>query len=161
MKSKSSSNSSSHSMASSTSFVPLAFSHETDYTRENLPPSTYAVQSAIDFVKQVKINWTKGRMFQERGQVVHTFNTRVGSDFWMARVSHHPAFKDAKHNKNAKSTDILDDSKITFDVFKRFILEKHTENEVKYIPLLESFRTHEDEPSLIPEDSEDGWKGIR
>lgn len=160
MKSKSSSNSSTHSMSSSTSFVPLKFSHGIEYNREDLPSSTYAIQSAIDFVKQVKINWTKGQMFQEKGQVVHTYNTRVDHDFWMARVSHHPAFNDTKQNNNVKSNGLLDDRKITFDVFKRYILENHTANEVKYIPLLESFRTHEDEPSLIPKDSEDGWKGI-
>lgn len=157
--------------------MTFEFSHDKDFTAADLPTQQQAVQAALEFVKQVKIRWNKSKQYHEQGQVVHTYNTRNGNDFWMARVSHHPAFKAGgdqggaaaakqqhhglrgNNNHSNKGSHVVSDTDITFDVFRQYVLEDHTENELKYIPLLDSYRTHKDEPSVIPEDTAEGWKG--
>ncbi|CDO53990.1 hypothetical protein DV495_001428 [Geotrichum candidum] len=108
-----------------------------DFSAAELPPKAQIIAAAHEFVTQIKIDWTKTKVYPHD---VHTYTTRQGNDFWMSRISYH--------------TDV------TFDQFKSAILEDHTRNEVKYIPLLDSARDHEDEPDVIPEDHPDGWKAF-
>lgn len=139
--------------------MPFEFSHEKDLTAADLPSQQAAVQAALELVKQVKIQWTKSKQYHDQGQVVHTYNTRRANDFWMARVSHHPAFKGSSHRGKGHHHHVLNDDDITFDVFKKYVLENHTQNELQYIPLLDAYRSHTDEPDIIPPDSPEGWQG--
>lgn len=104
---------------------------------KDLPSKSQVVPSALEFAKQIKVSWTKTKVYPSD---VHTYTNRQKNDFWMARVSYH--------------------RDVTFEQFKEGILENHTVNEVKYIPLLDSFRTHEDDPQQIPQDHAEGWKGV-
>lgn len=107
-----------------------------DFGSEELPSKSKIIPAALEFVKQIKVSWTKTKLFPHE---VHTYTNRQGDDFWMARVSYH--------------TDV------TFEQFRKGIFENHTENEIKYIPLLDSARSHDDEPEVIPEAHGEGWKG--
>lgn len=129
--------------------VSLKFSHDVEYDPKTLPDAQAIAQAAAELVNEIRSSWSKGKTFHEQGQVVHTFNTRKGADFWMARVSSHSP---------TDSTPAVAETGITFEVFKEYILRNHTKNEVEYIPLLESFRTHSDEPDVIPEAFKD-WEG--
>lgn len=108
-----------------------------EFDASQLPPQSQVIPAALEFVKQIKVNWNKTKVYPSD---VHTYTNRQDSDFWMARVSYH--------------------RDVTFEQFREGILENHTKNEVEYIPLLNSFRTHEDEPDVIPQDHEEGWKGM-
>jgi hypothetical protein len=89
-----------------------------EHTENDVPDSSLAVKSALEFVNSIHSKWTKGKFYSHGG--VQTYHSRINGDFWMARASKH--------------TDV------SFDSFKRGLLENHTDNEVKYIPLLESFK---------------------
>lgn len=124
------------------------FSFKTEFDIDTLPATHTVVQAATEFLKEIKIEWPKGKQFAKEGMVVHTFNCRKGDDFWMARISHH------------RPPGVIGDEKgIAFEVFKKYILENHIQNEMHYNPLLESYRTHEDEPKVIPKNVNE-WKGI-
>lgn len=107
------------------------------HSKEELPTAIEAGNSAIEFATEIKNSWTKGKTYyKENGVEVNTFNTKSKSgDFWMARVSNH--------------------SDVSFEKFKKYILENHTENEVEYIPLLDSFRETDELENL------ENWRGIR
>lgn len=122
----------------------ITFSHKVEYDAGKLPGAQETIQAAIELVNEIKPKWSKGKTFHERGEVVKTFNTRKGGDFWMARLSNHP-------------TDTKDS--VSFEEFKKYILFDHAEYEVKYIPLLESCRSHKDEPDVIPKKDDQGWEG--
>lgn len=107
-----------------------------EFNSDKLPPQSQVIPAALEFVKQIKVNWTKTKVYPHD---VHTYTNRQENDFWMARVSYH---KD-----------------VTFEQFRKGILENHTVNEIQYIPLLDSVRTHEDEPAVIPASHPEGWKG--
>lgn len=85
----------------------------------DVPLPSEAVDSALQFMNTMG-TWKKGKTYTPQGQTVETFHQRIDGDFWMARVSRH---KD-----------------VTFEQFKEGILENHTEKEVQYIPLLDSFK---------------------
>lgn len=127
---------------------PIQFTHDFEYDAQSLPSAQEAIQAASEFIKDVKIQWTKGKQYQAKGQVVHTYNTRKGIDFWMSRVSHHPS-----------SSKLANDQDITFEVFQKYLLYDHTTNEREYVELLESFRTNESD-SRIPASTAEGWKGM-
>ncbi|CAN6646098.1 hypothetical protein TRVA0_021S01640 [Trichomonascus vanleenenianus] len=99
-----------------------------------LPTVSEAAASALKLKDEIFTSWTKGKKHTPRGQAVDTYHTRIEGDFWMARYSKH---KD-----------------VSFDQFKRGIFDNHTENEVKYIPLLHSFK------ELKAPESDPGWRGI-
>ncbi|KAA8914920.1 hypothetical protein TRICI_002803 [Trichomonascus ciferrii] len=91
-----------------------------EYKEEEVPSGEVAAQTALEFTSKIQTEWTKGKDYPKDGCTVKTYNTRLGGDFWMARVSRH--------------------GDVGFDAFKKGIFENHTENEVEYIPLLDSFK---------------------
>ncbi|ANB15563.1 hypothetical protein AWJ20_3191 [Sugiyamaella lignohabitans] len=117
----------------------MTFSFELrEFSEAELPNSTVAVQTALNFMSQVKSAWTKGKFYSD-GQVQTYHHTASNGDFWMARESNH---KD-----------------VSFEEFRSAILLNHTENEVKYIPLLDSFKRLEPVTSPETPDAHD-WESL-
>lgn len=93
-----------------------------------------AAQAALDFASPIQTTWKKGKYYDHIK--VQTYNTRIDGDFWMCRVSKH--------------------SDVPFEWFEKGILANHTENEVKYIPLLDSYRPVND---FSAKDNLERWYG--
>lgn len=105
------------------------------YTQEDVPTTSEAAKAALELAEDIRKSWSKGKLYKFPEADVQTYNKRIEGDFWMSRVSRH---KD-----------------IDYDTFRKWIFENHTENEVKYIPLLDSFKLLED-----PVEGHPGWRSI-
>jgi hypothetical protein len=89
------------------------------YKDSDIPHSESVSKQALDFAQSAKSSWTNGKQYTKNNSIIQTYKTSLNDDYWVARCSEH--------------------SDVPFDVFKKGILENHTENESKYIHMVESY----------------------
>lgn len=104
-----------------------------EYKEEDIPSTEIAVSKALELAKTIQTDWTKGKQYQKGNEIIDTFTTDINGDFWMARVSKH---KD-----------------VSFESFRKGIYENHTEQEVEYIPLLDSYK-------ILQDNIKENWRDV-
>lgn len=94
-----------------------------NYSSEDLPTNEAVIAAARNLVEQVRTSWPEGKEYTGKYNV-KTFKDHRDGRLWVARLSQHPD--------------------LSFELFKKGLLEQHAESDLHYIPMLDNYKEVEE-----------------
>lgn len=86
------------------------------YSPDEVPLKEEALRRGLEFSDKIEKTWKEGPVYYN---IIQTYTTWQGKDFWAARVSYNPD--------------------LSYEDMKATVLENHTAHEAQYIDLIHSF----------------------